>query len=99
MSRARHVRTAAGRPADWPTLILVAAAVAVFIMVAAPGSSRSGSAVVFAPKTYTRSHGKPTVVTDRFSSRSQAAPEHFDQRAPEPEPAGASPITDEDIPF
>lgn len=34
-----------------------------------------------------------------FSNRSQAAPEHFDQRAPEPEPAGASPITDEDIPF
>jgi len=24
---------------------------------------------------------------------------HFDQRTPEPEPAGASPITDEDIPF
>jgi single-strand DNA-binding protein len=24
---------------------------------------------------------------------------HFDQRAPEPEPAGTSPITDEDIPF
>jgi single-strand DNA-binding protein len=34
-----------------------------------------------------------------FSSRSQSAPDHFDQRAPEPEPAGASPITDEDIPF
>jgi single-stranded DNA-binding protein len=34
-----------------------------------------------------------------FSNRSQSAPEHFDQRAPEPEPAGASPITDEDIPF
>jgi single-strand DNA-binding protein len=34
-----------------------------------------------------------------FGSRSQAAPDHFDQRAPEPEPAGASPITDEDIPF
>ena len=24
---------------------------------------------------------------------------HFDQRTPEPEPAGSSPITDEDIPF
>ena len=24
---------------------------------------------------------------------------HFDQRVPEPEPAGSSPITDEDIPF
>jgi single-strand DNA-binding protein len=35
-----------------------------------------------------------------FSNRSQnAAPDHFDQRAPEPEPAAASPITDEDIPF
>ena len=34
-----------------------------------------------------------------YSSRSQGAAEHFDQRAPEPEPAGASPITDEDIPF
>jgi single-strand DNA-binding protein len=34
-----------------------------------------------------------------FSNRSQGAAEHFDQRAPEPEPAGASPITDEDIPF
>ena len=34
-----------------------------------------------------------------FSSRSQGAGDHFDQRAPEPEPAGASPITDEDIPF
>jgi len=34
-----------------------------------------------------------------FSSRSQGAGDHFDQRTPEPEPAGASPITDEDIPF
>ena len=34
-------------------------------------------------------------------SRSSGAGNHFDQRAPEPEPehAGASPITDEDIPF
>jgi single-strand DNA-binding protein len=30
---------------------------------------------------------------------SRGAADHFDQRAPEPEPAGASPITDEDIPF
>jgi single-strand DNA-binding protein len=30
---------------------------------------------------------------------SRSAPNHFDQSAPEPEPAGASPITDEDIPF
>jgi len=34
-----------------------------------------------------------------YSNRAQGAAEHFDQRAPEPEPAGASPITDEDIPF
>lgn len=35
-----------------------------------------------------------------FSSRSRAAAaSHSDQRAPEPEPAGVSPITDEDIPF
>jgi single-strand DNA-binding protein len=33
-------------------------------------------------------------------SRSRgAAANDFDQRAPEHEPAGASPITDEDIPF
>jgi single-strand DNA-binding protein len=30
---------------------------------------------------------------------SRGASNHFDQRTPEPEPAGASPITDEDIPF
>jgi single-strand DNA-binding protein len=30
---------------------------------------------------------------------SRGSADHFDQRAPEPEPAGASPITDEDIPF
>jgi single-strand DNA-binding protein len=30
---------------------------------------------------------------------SRGTAEHFDQRTPEPEPAGASPITDEDIPF
>jgi single-strand DNA-binding protein len=30
---------------------------------------------------------------------SRSAGNNFDQRAPEPEPAGASPITDEDIPF
>ena len=34
-----------------------------------------------------------------YGGRSQGQAEHFDQRAPEPEPAGASPITDEDIPF
>ncbi len=28
-----------------------------------------------------------------------AAGNHFDQRTPEPEPAGSSPISDEDIPF
>jgi single-strand DNA-binding protein len=32
------------------------------------------------------------------SSRGSAA-SHFDQRTPEPEPAGTGPITDEDIPF
>lgn len=32
-------------------------------------------------------------------SRGAAAGNHFDQRAPEPEPAAASPISDEDIPF
>src|SRR5690242_7685028 len=31
--------------------------------------------------------------------RSRAASSDFDQRAPEHEPAGATPITDEDIPF
>jgi single-strand DNA-binding protein len=30
---------------------------------------------------------------------SRSAGNNFDQRAPEPEPAGASPISDEDIPF
>jgi single-strand DNA-binding protein len=33
------------------------------------------------------------------SGGSRGASNHFDQSAPEPEPAGASPITDEDIPF
>jgi single-strand DNA-binding protein len=32
-------------------------------------------------------------------STSSSGAEHFDQRAPEPEPAGAGPITDDDIPF
>jgi single-strand DNA-binding protein len=34
-----------------------------------------------------------------FSGGSRGASNNFDQRTPEPEPAGASPITDEDIPF
>jgi single-strand DNA-binding protein len=34
-----------------------------------------------------------------FAGRSQSSGNNFDQRAPEPEPAGASPISDEDIPF
>ena len=34
-----------------------------------------------------------------FSSGSRGGSNNFDQRTPEPEPAGASPITDEDIPF
>ena len=34
------------------------------------------------------------------SSRARgASANHFDQRTPEPEPAGSGPITDEDIPF
>ncbi len=33
-----------------------------------------------------------------FSSKSSSG-NNFDQRAPEPEPAGVSPISDEDIPF
>ena len=33
------------------------------------------------------------------SGGSRGSANHFDQRSPEPEPAGASPITDEDIPF
>ena len=33
------------------------------------------------------------------SGSSRGASNHFDQSAPEHEPAGASPITDEDIPF
>jgi single-strand DNA-binding protein len=33
------------------------------------------------------------------SGGSRGASNHFDQSTPEPEPAGASPITDEDIPF
>ncbi len=33
------------------------------------------------------------------SGGSRGAANHFDQSTPEPEPAGASPITDEDIPF
>jgi single-strand DNA-binding protein len=36
---------------------------------------------------------------DYSASRGSSAGNNFDQRAPEPEPAGASPITDEDIPF
>jgi single-strand DNA-binding protein len=36
---------------------------------------------------------------EAHSGGSRGAADHFDQRAPEPEPAGASPITDEDIPF
>ena len=32
-------------------------------------------------------------------ARSTAATSNFDQRTPEPEPAGSTPITDEDIPF
>jgi single-strand DNA-binding protein len=34
-----------------------------------------------------------------FSQGSRGGSNHFDQRTPEPEPAAASPITDEDIPF
>jgi single-strand DNA-binding protein len=33
------------------------------------------------------------------SSRGASGGNNFDQRTPEPEPAGAGPITDEDIPF
>ena len=33
------------------------------------------------------------------SSSSSGGGNNFDQRTPEPEPAGAGPITDEDIPF
>jgi hypothetical protein len=33
------------------------------------------------------------------SSRGAAGGNNFDQRTPEPEAAGAGPITDEDIPF
>jgi single-strand DNA-binding protein len=33
------------------------------------------------------------------SSRSAGGNNNFDQRTPEPEPAGAGPITDDDIPF
>jgi single-strand DNA-binding protein len=36
---------------------------------------------------------------ESFSGGSRGAANHFDQSTPEPEPAGASPITDEDIPF
>lgn len=36
---------------------------------------------------------------DFAASRSAPAGNNFDQRTPEPEPAGAGPITDEDIPF
>lgn len=35
----------------------------------------------------------------RGSSSSAGSGHNFDQRVPEPEPAGAGPITDEDIPF
>jgi len=34
-----------------------------------------------------------------YSGGSRGVANHFDQSTPEPEPAGASPITDEDIPF
>jgi single-strand DNA-binding protein len=34
-----------------------------------------------------------------YSSQRGGGANHFDQRAPEPEQSGASPITDEDIPF
>ncbi len=34
-----------------------------------------------------------------YSGGSRGAANHFDQSAPEPEHAGATPITDEDIPF
>jgi len=37
--------------------------------------------------------------SSRGSSSSARGGDNFDQRAPEPEPAGAGPITDEDIPF
>jgi single-strand DNA-binding protein len=37
--------------------------------------------------------------SEGHSGGSRGASNHFDQSAPEPEPAGASPITDEDIPF
>jgi single-strand DNA-binding protein len=33
------------------------------------------------------------------ASGSRGGGDNFDQRTPEPEPAGAGPITDEDIPF
>jgi single-stranded DNA-binding protein len=36
---------------------------------------------------------------EHSSRASSAGNNNFDQRTPEPEPAGASPITDEDIPF
>ncbi len=37
--------------------------------------------------------------SEGYSGGSRGAANHFDQSTPEPEPAGASPITDEDIPF
>jgi len=37
--------------------------------------------------------------SSRGSSSSAGGGNNFDQRTPEPEPAGAGPITDEDIPF
>jgi single-strand DNA-binding protein len=36
---------------------------------------------------------------ESLSQGSHGSSNHFDQRAPEAEPAGTSPITDEDIPF
>jgi len=36
---------------------------------------------------------------ESYGGGSRGNASHFDQRVPEPEPAGASPITDEDIPF
>jgi RHS repeat-associated protein len=36
------------------------------LILSVPGSSRSGAVTVFGPRTYTRSAGRPVVVTDRF---------------------------------
>jgi single-strand DNA-binding protein len=37
--------------------------------------------------------------SSRGSSSSAGGSNNFDQRTPEPEPAGSGPITDDDIPF